>query len=190
LEQAIALYDPRQHRGHAFLYGGHDPGVCCLCHAAWNLWLLGYPAQALRRSREALALARELSHPITLAHAQILNSMLHHLRREGPETRQLAETLVGLAAEQGLPTYWAGGSVLQGWALAEEGPAEEGIAQIRQGLAAWAKSARFWWRIQFLPLLANAYSTGGKAQEALAVLTEVLVDLLRSRATNSGQWLC
>src|SRR5262249_8963555 len=33
LEQAIAVYDPRQHRSHAFLYGGHDPGACCLGHA-------------------------------------------------------------------------------------------------------------------------------------------------------------
>ena len=26
LEQGIALYDPQQHRSHALLYGGHDPG--------------------------------------------------------------------------------------------------------------------------------------------------------------------
>jgi predicted ATPase len=174
LEQGIALYDPQQHRAQAFLYGGHDPRVCCLCHAAWNLWLLGYPAQALRRSREALALARELSHPTTLAHAQLFSSMLHHFRREAPESRALAEALVGIAAGQGLPTYRAVGSALRGWALAEEGHAEEGIAQIRQGLATWATSARFFWRINCLPLLAAAYGGGGKAQEGLAVLAEVL----------------
>ena len=48
LEQGIALYDPQQHRAHAFLYGGHDPCVCCLGFAAWCLWMLGYPDQALR----------------------------------------------------------------------------------------------------------------------------------------------
>jgi predicted ATPase len=174
LEQAIALYNPQQHHAHAFLYGGHDPGVCCLSHAAWNLWLLGYPAQSLRRSREAVALARELSHPTTLAHAQLYNSMVYHFRQEAPKTRELAEALVGLAAEQGLPTYWASGLALRGWALAEEGWAEEGIAQIRQSLAVWATSARFWWRINSLPLLARAYGRGGKTQEGLAILTEVL----------------
>jgi predicted ATPase len=115
-----------------------------------------------------------LSHPTTLAHAQLFISMLHHFRREGPESRELAEALVVLAAGQGLPTYWAVGSALRGWALAEEGHAEEGIAQIRQGLAAWATSARFFWRINCLPLLATAYGRGGKAQEGLAVLAEVL----------------
>ena len=37
LEQGIAVYEPQQHRAHAFLYGGHDPSVCCRCHDAWCL---------------------------------------------------------------------------------------------------------------------------------------------------------
>jgi len=69
LEQGFALYDPRKHNQHAFLCGGHDPGVCCRYHAADVLWLLGYPDQALGRSRESLALARELSHASTTATA-------------------------------------------------------------------------------------------------------------------------
>jgi predicted ATPase len=62
-EQGVALYDPQQHRALAVLYGGADPGVYCLSGAALALWSLGYPAQALKRSQEALILARELSHP-------------------------------------------------------------------------------------------------------------------------------
>jgi hypothetical protein len=143
LEQGIALYDPQQHRAHTFLYGGHDPGVCCLSHAAWNLWMLGYPEQALRRGQEALALAREFSHPTTLAHAQLFIGMFHQLRQEGAETQELAEELVRLAAEQGLPTYSAGGSVLRGWALAEAAQANEGIAQILQVLAVRSVSPKF-----------------------------------------------
>src|SRR5262249_14686354 len=146
LEEGIALYDPHQHRSHAFLYGGHDPGVCCLSHAALTLWLLGYPDQALRRSQEALALARELSHPTTVAHARIFLGIYHQCRRDRSVTQEMAEALIGLAAEQGLPTYLAGGSVLRGWTLSERGQADEGIAQIRQGLAAWATNPRFYWR--------------------------------------------
>src|SRR5262249_261334 len=131
LEQGIALYDPRQHRAHAFLYGGHDPGVCCLSLDTWCLWMLGYPEQALRRSQEGLALARDLSHPTTLAHTQFQIGMLRQFRRDGAATQELAEALESLSAEQGLPTYGAYGSILQGWALAGAGQAEEGIAQIR-----------------------------------------------------------
>ena len=69
LEQGFAIYDQQKHKHHAFLYGGHDPGVCCGYHAAEVLWLLGYPDHALRRSKDSLALARELSHPSTMSFA-------------------------------------------------------------------------------------------------------------------------
>jgi predicted ATPase len=173
LEPGIALYDPQQHHAHALLYGGHDPGVCCLCHATLCLWMLGYPDQALRRSHEGLALARALSHPTTLAHAQILIGMFHQYRRERAETQDLAEALVGLSTEHGLPTYLAGGSVLRGWALTEGGRAEEGIAEIRQGLAAKASSAVYF-RYYFRVLLAEACCKAGKPEEGLAEVAEAL----------------
>ena len=56
LEQGIALYDPQRHRSHAFLSAG--PWGVLPVLAAWALWLLGYPDQALKRSHEALTLAR------------------------------------------------------------------------------------------------------------------------------------
>jgi len=70
LEQAINLYDPQQHRSHAFMYG-QDPGVHSLSYATLALWLLGYPDQARKRSAEAFALAQGLSHPYSLAFALI-----------------------------------------------------------------------------------------------------------------------
>ena len=47
--------------------GGGLPAI-----AAKTLWLLGYPAQALARIHDALALAHALSHPYSLAYAQCL----------------------------------------------------------------------------------------------------------------------
>jgi predicted ATPase len=61
LEQGIALYDPQQHRSFTFLYG-QDPKVTSLAIAAWALWYLGYPDQALKSIHEALTLAHDLSH--------------------------------------------------------------------------------------------------------------------------------
>ena len=58
LEHGLALYDPRQHRALAVLYG-HDPGVCCRGGAAIVLRLLGYPDQALRQLHAAHSLAQE-----------------------------------------------------------------------------------------------------------------------------------
>ena len=69
LEEGIARYTPDQRRAPVFRMG-QDPGVGCRAYAAWTLWLLGYPEQALARLHEALALAHELSHPFSLACAR------------------------------------------------------------------------------------------------------------------------
>src|SRR5262249_8252513 len=65
-EQSLALYIPQQRR---FLNFVSDSGVHCLSYLGRLLWLLGYPNQALKRSQEALTLARELVHPFSLAFA-------------------------------------------------------------------------------------------------------------------------
>ncbi|HZU35480.1 MAG TPA: protein kinase, partial [Gemmataceae bacterium] len=173
LDQGIALYDRQQHHSYASLYAGHDPGVCCLCHAAWCLYMLGYPDQALARSRAALALARLLADPTGLARAHFLIGQFHQFRRDGAETLQHAEQVQRLAAEQGSPFYSAGGSILRGWALAKQGRAEDGLAQVREGLAAWSTSAPTA-LIQFLTMFAEACGKGGKVEEGLAVLAEAL----------------
>ena len=91
LEQGLALYDSQQHRSLALLYGT-DPGVVCLSYASNLLWCFGYPDQALKRSHEALALARKVSHPVSLAGALHWAAMLHQFRREGQAVQERAET--------------------------------------------------------------------------------------------------
>ncbi|HEY5768965.1 MAG TPA: hypothetical protein VIS71_03875, partial [Terrimicrobium sp.] len=173
LDQAIGHYDLREHRMHAFLYGGHDPCVCCLGFAAKSLWMLGYPEQALQRGREALELARELGHPASLAHAQLSVAILHQFRRDVSETLELAEALQGLAADQGLLFYLAGGSVLRGWALVERGRSSEGMAQIRQGFD-MGGATRAHWRAYSLALLAETCGKVGNMTEGLTFLAEAL----------------
>ena len=66
--QGLALYDPQQHRTHAFSYG-QDPGMLCLSYMSWIQWLLGYPDAALMRSQEALILAQQQAHPFSLVYS-------------------------------------------------------------------------------------------------------------------------
>jgi predicted ATPase len=173
-EQGIALYDPQQHHSLAFLYGGHDPGVCGRAVAAWVSWLFGYPDQVLKRVHDALTLAQELSHPFMLAFALCYGAWPHQFRREGQAVQERAETVIALATEQGFAFELAMGTLLRGWALAEQGQGEEGIAQIRQGLAAYrATGTELHWPY-FLALLAEAYGKEGQAEEGLAVLAEAL----------------
>ena len=70
---------------------------------------------------------------------------------------------------------WLGqGTVLQGWALAEQGQSEEGISQIRQGLATYQAIGAGIFQSYYLVLLAEAYGKAGQAEEGLAALAEAL----------------
>jgi DNA-binding SARP family transcriptional activator len=81
LDQGIALYDKARHRSHAFVYGGHDPGVCCRKVASWASWILGYPARGLEESVDSLRLARELDHPTSIIVALVWACVFRDLRR-------------------------------------------------------------------------------------------------------------
>ena len=91
-EQGMALYDRKQHQSLAFLFGNHDPGVCCTMHSAMALWFLGYSQKAVERSRTGIAMARELSHIGTLVGELPFAGIIHQLRREAPAVRKIAES--------------------------------------------------------------------------------------------------
>jgi tetratricopeptide (TPR) repeat protein len=112
-EQGIARTDPAVQRALA-LRQGYAPGVSCLAVVANTLWCLGAPAQALRRSQEALALAQELAHPYSLAVAQHYAALLHHRRREVPAVQALADALLTLATAQEFPLYVGIGTCWRG----------------------------------------------------------------------------
>ena len=135
MEQAIALYDAQRSHAHILLYGD-DAGVGCLTYVALTLWLLGYAEQALERIQAALALARALSHPFSLAYVLIATGWFYHWHREAQAIQACAEEAIALSREQGFPLREAQGTILRGWALAIQGQQEEGIAQMHQGLTA------------------------------------------------------
>jgi DNA-binding SARP family transcriptional activator/predicted ATPase len=173
-EQMIAFYDPQQHRSLAFLYG-QDPGVTCLSWAAWSLWFLGHPDQALKRSREALALAQELDHPFTLVFALgIAGSLFHHLRGAGQAVQEYVDASIRLSTEERFALFQAGGIIFRGWVQTEAGKVEEGIAEIRQGLATWQAMGAGMHLTHYLGMLAEAHAGAGQSEEGLSVLAEAL----------------
>ena len=176
LEQGIALIDPAAQRAQALR---HDvaPGVRCLAMAANTLWCLGYPAQAVRRSQEALALAQALAHPHSLAVAQYWAAFLHYRRREAPAVQAQAEALLTLATAQGFPLYVGHGTFWRGWALAMQGQGEVGLAQMHQGLAAVLATGQTLARPFCLVLLAEAAGHAGQVEEGLRLLAEALTAL-------------
>jgi predicted ATPase len=175
LEQGITLYDPQKYHSLGFLSGfPGDLGVFCLCFAAHTLWHLGYPDQALKRIHEALTLAQELGHPFSRALALDYAAMLYQFRREGHMAQESAAAAMTLCREQGFAYYLAWGTIMQGWALVVQGQREEGMAQMRHGLAAIRATGAELRQPYYLALLAEACGQTGQAEEGLAMLAEAL----------------
>jgi predicted ATPase len=175
-ERGLSIYDPQHHRALASLYG-KDLGVSCQYWCAMALWFLGYPDQAQRRIGEALSLAREFDHPYTVALVHNRAAFLGQFLRQSQSTRQWAEVAMVTAAEHGFPRHAALAPILKGWALAMQGRGEEGIASIRQGLAAYRKLGMAMEDPYFLALLAEAQACVGLIEEEHAALAEALVAL-------------
>jgi len=174
LTQGMALYDPQQHHAAAFRYG-EDNGVVCFSRAAWTLWWLGYPVQGLVRNEEAVILAQQRAHPLSLCFVLTSAAVFHQCRREGQAVQEHAEAAISLATEQGFPLFRAYGSMLQGWALAHQGQTQERLAQIQQGLTAWRATGAETLQPYFLALLAEAYGIMGQPEAGLTVLAEALM---------------
>jgi predicted ATPase len=158
----------RTHLEHAVALSGSHRNF-----AAMVLWLLGYPAQAMECSHEALR-ARERVNPASLAGALFWDACLHQYRREGALAQERAEACITLATEQGFAERVMIGNILRGWALAAQRQGEAGIAQLRQGLAAWQAAGAAVGRAYKLSLLAEAYGNVGQTAEGLNALAEAL----------------
>jgi class 3 adenylate cyclase/predicted ATPase len=171
LEEAIARYTSDQRRAPVFRIG-QDPGVACRVYAAMILWLLGYPAQALARLHDALALAHALSHPYSLAFARSWAAIVSQCRRDVPAVHEQAEAAVALSTEQGFPFWVAMGTIFRGWALAMQGQGEEGMAQVRQGTTAWRATGATLGIPTFYTLLAEVADHLGHAEDGLQALAE------------------
>ena len=173
LESAITLYDSEQHRPLIFRYG-YDAGVACLSYAAWTLWHLGYPDQALRRSCEALGLAQRLFHPVSLAHAELFFGVLRQYRQEVGAVQENAESVISLSGENGLSEYWAWATCMRGWAMTQQGSNVDGIAQLQEGLAASRATGVGLALPYHLCLLAEACIERDRLDDGLSALTEAL----------------
>ncbi len=173
-EEGMALYDREQHRSLTFLYGGHDPGVCCRMHSGLALWILGHPTAALERSRGGLALARDLSHPPSVADALRILGTVYQLRGEVEATRELAESLIALSTEHGFQFWLAFGRILQSWALTEWEGGHTALLRLQGAITDYRSAGNELHVPYFLSLLAAAHLKHGATEEASAVVADAL----------------
>lgn len=152
----------------------HDPGVTSLAFLASALWISGYPAQALRASDEALKLARQLGHSLSLVIALAYRAMLHLCRREPDRALESAEEACRTASDRGFQ-YWASlAAAYRGIALAASGRVEEGIAETLKAIDAYRATGSELGAALIMVGVASSYLHAGRTEEALAAATRGL----------------
>jgi predicted ATPase len=89
-----------------------------------------------------------------------------------PAVHEQAEATVALATEQGFPFWAAAGTILRGWALAMQGQGEEGLSQVRQGIAAYRATEAPLLVPYYYTLLADVSAHLGHPEDGLQALVE------------------
>ena len=150
------------------------PEVVCLCYAAWVLWHLGFSERSLGRAEEALALAEELSHPMSLALCLALKSELHQFRLEVGDCLGVAERAVAVSRDQGLP-FWEGtATIILGWAQAMDGELDRGHRTMQNGLELFTATGARVQRTAWFGMLAEIHCYAERYDDGLEAVREAL----------------
>ncbi len=180
LERVITSYDPAVHGDYAFRHGGADPCVASMSQSAWSDWALGHPDQAIADYEDALALARNLTHPFSETWAHTSAAVIHQLRGEPKATQEHAEAAAAIAEELGFAVYVSWTSILRGWVLVEQGDGTEAVAEMRGAIDASRATGAGLFMPYWLALLASVHGRLDQAQEGLVANAEALAQVDRT----------
>jgi predicted ATPase len=164
-DQALALYDPAEHRSLAIRFG-QDIRMAILSYRSQALWLLGYPEAALADTKSALGDAREIGQAATLMYALNMAAFTVIFSGDYVAAKKHSEELMVLGHERATPQWKARGMIHQSWILSLTGKASEAVSTITSGLDGFRSTGA----TQFTPLhlssLAKAHAELGQFDEA------------------------
>jgi predicted ATPase len=169
--RGLDLYDPSFH-GPRVWETGIEPGIFCRCELSRFECLRGEPDKALTTVTQAVAEARALEHPQTLAFALIFAAFAHQERREWRLMGQAIEEAVSLCASRGIAqeSMWA--EPLAAVAQFEQGETSDGLARMEDGLATIEQMRSPLLRPFYLNSYADMLRRTGRLEAAQAALEE------------------
>jgi class 3 adenylate cyclase/predicted ATPase len=179
MRQTLAMFDPQRDRDLTYRFG-QDTGVSAMVFLALALWPLGETDEARRIGEEMLARAVASGHMLTAVYGHFQYALLHVARRDAAATAPLAEAVVKLAHEHGMPLYSAYGEFLQPWTQWHLGEREGSLAAMRRGIAACHNMGNLIYTTLFETALAEAEAEAGEIEAALASIDRALALTERS----------
>jgi class 3 adenylate cyclase/predicted ATPase len=172
-DQAIAIYEPAEHRALATRFG-QDMRVAALSYRSWALWLLGFPEAAGRDAEQALKEAREIGQAATLMYALFHTSFTHICCGNYAAASAEANELVPLADERGSLFWGSLGMLVQGCVLALTGKVSDAVHVITSGIIARRSTAATALEPFCLSYLAGAHAELDNFDDALYCIREAM----------------
>jgi len=149
------------------------------------LFCLGFPDQAMAQGSAAVAGARRLTHPPSLALSLGIGTFPLALAGDNLALEERVNELISVAAEHGFSLYCAVGTIFRGWAMVKNGDMTEGMALLRSGSAAYRATGQEAWMPFFVALQAAACEMAGQIEEGLTLLEEAF----QIAETTGERWL-
>ena len=173
LRRSIAHYDRERHAAHADIHG-IDPGTLGLGFEALTSWMLGDGARARAKAETGLALAEVVDHPLTLCQGHAMAALLHQFRGDLQQTRHHSEQASEIAATFGFSFLIASERARCGWLCAQSGNPDEGIDDIRAGIALYRDTGAVGGLTIIMSTLVEAYLLTGDLDRGLETVDEAL----------------
>jgi len=170
-DQAIALYNPTEHRPLAIRFG-QDMRVSSLCWRSLTLWMLGYPDAALADADHAIKDAREIGQVPTLMWALTVPAFTHFHCGNYAIANLQSDEVVALAGEKGAMFWRAWATTFQGCIMASTGKPSDAVQLITSGLATAQGIGTTFWLPLYQSYLAKAHAELGKFVDAWRCIGE------------------
>jgi predicted ATPase len=149
-------------------------GVFCGAYISHCDWHLGYPIRGVRIAEEGLALAREVSHPFSIALALNYLAMLHQFGRNPEAALEAATEAWSICAEHGFDYYGAWSSLVRAWAIAESGQLDEGLSAYDTALEDFRRTGAGLRIPHHLRLVAALHHKAGKVVHGLQLIDQAI----------------
>lgn len=172
LDRGLELFEPDL-RSAFRQWTVDDVQIVMMYYSSWTLLYLGCFDQARRRCDAALAEARRLDQPFTLAHALIAATLTRLVLQEYEEAQALLTEVLALAEENGIQYFTVVGNLFRGRCLAELQCPREAIEVLTRSLAIYRASGSRLYLPTFLAYLAVAHAKAGQPRQALEQIEEV-----------------
>ncbi len=169
IRQALAVYNKDASREYT-RRNTIDPGGVGMINLAWAEWFGGSPDTAVRLTREAIALSREINHPFTLAYALCMGAAVFQCRREPEKVIEFIDEVMPFATDRGYRYWTAWGQSLHGWARVQLDGDAAGLEDINQGLRDYRATGATLFVPHILSLQAESMQLLDQPEKATSVL--------------------